>query len=181
MRAESKVRLILSYQRYFYVHGFINMVSKKPNYLENGFHGKISSGFETNGNATVNMLQLQYIKEKYDVVGNFGYRNFGNYQDGSNTEIPASFLSTDYGLKMGYNFTDAERIQIQWRQSFGRDVLHAGLPMDTEYDNSSIASIDYKKSDLKGVFKSISVKGYYSFVDHLMTNTKRPTFKSDFL
>ena len=50
--------------------GVINMVSKKPNYLENGFHGKISSGFETNGNATVNMLQLQYIKEKYDVVGN---------------------------------------------------------------------------------------------------------------
>jgi len=156
--------------------GVINMVSKKPNYLENGFHGKISSGFETNGNATVNMLQLQYIKEKYDVVGNFGYRNFGNYQDGSNIEIPASFLSTDYGLKMGYNFTDAERIQIQWRQSFGRDVLHAGLPMDTQYDNSSIASIDYKKSDLKGVFKSISAKGYYSFVDHLMTNAKRSTF-----
>lgn len=156
--------------------GIVNMVSKKPNYLENGFHGKFSSGFETNGNATVNMLQLQYIKGKYDVVGNFGYRDFGNYKDGDGTEIPSSFLSTDYGVKIGYNFSDVERLQFHWRQSFGRDVLHAGLPMDTEYDNSSIASLDYKKSNLSEKLNSISAKAYYSFVDHLMTNTNRPSF-----
>ena len=156
--------------------GIVNMVSKKPNYLESGLHGKFSSGFETNGNATVNMLQLQYGKDKYDIVGNFGYRDFGNYKDGDGTEIPSSFLSTDYGIKMGYNFTDFERLQFNWRQSFGRDVLHAGLPMDTEYDNSSIASLDYKKSNLSGKLNSISAKAYYSYVDHLMTNTNRPSF-----
>ena len=156
--------------------GIVNMVSKQTNYLENGFHGRFSSGFETNGNATVNMLQLQYVKDKYDVVGNFGYRDFGSYKDGDGTEIPSSFLSTDYGVKVGYNFTDFERLQFHWRQSFGRDVLHAGLPMDTEYDNSSIASLDYKKTNLSGKLNSISAKAYYSYVDHLMTNTNRPSF-----
>ena len=59
---------------------------------------------------------------------------------------------------------------------FGRNVLHAGLPMDTDYDNSSILSLDYKKSNLKGILKNISGKAYYSYVDHLMTNRKRPSF-----
>ena len=156
--------------------GIINMVSKKINYLENGFHGKFSTSFESNGNSLVNMLQLQYTEDRYDAVGNFGYRNFGNYQDGSKAEIPSSFLSTDYGVKMGFNISDYERVQFHWRQSFGRNVLHAGLPMDTDYDNSSILSLDYKKSNLKGILKNISGKAYYSYVDHLMTNRKRPSF-----
>ena len=122
------------------------------------------------------MLQLQYTEDRYDAVGNFGYRNFGNYQDGSKAEIPSSFLSTDYGVKMGFNISDYERVQFHWRQSFGRNVLHAGLPMDTDYDNSSILSLDYKKSNLKGILKNISGKAYYSYVDHLMTNRKRPSF-----
>lgn len=156
--------------------GIVNMVTKKPSYLEQGVHGKFSSGFESNGNSIVNMLQLQYIKDKFDIVGNFGYRDFGNYEDGNGTEIPSSFLSTDYGVKLGYNFNDNERLQFHWRQSFGRDVLHAALPMDTEYDNSSIASLDYKVSNLGDVLKSISAKAYYSYVDHLMSNTNRPSF-----
>lgn len=156
--------------------GIINMVTQKPNYLDKGFHGKTSIGYETNGNSFVNMLQLQYIQNKYDIVGNVGYRNFGNYNDGNDVEVPSSFLSTDYGLKLGYNFSDDQRLQIHWRQSFGRDVLHAGLPMDTEYDNSSIISLDYKASNIGETLKNISAKAYYSYVDHLMTNKNRPSF-----
>ncbi|WP_298238420.1 TonB-dependent receptor [uncultured Algibacter sp.] len=156
--------------------GIINMVTHKPDYLGRGFQGKVSSGFESNGNSFVNMVQLQYIEDKYDVVGNAGYRDFGNYEDGSGTEIPSSFKSTDYGLRLGYNFTENERLQVHWRQSFGRDVLHAGLPMDTDYDNSSILSLDYKISDLGKTIKSLTAKAYYSYVGHLMTNYQRPSF-----
>ena len=156
--------------------GIINMVTQKPDSEDYGFHGKVSGGYEDNGNSYVSMLQLQKIEESYDVVGNLGYRDFGNYEDGSGTVIPSSFRSTDYGLKLGYNFSNSQRLQAHWRQSFGRDVLHAGLPMDTEYDNSSILSLDYKITDLAGLFKSLSTKAYYSYVDHLMTNFNRPSF-----
>ncbi|SDF08763.1 iron complex outermembrane recepter protein [Ulvibacter litoralis] len=158
--------------------GIINMVTQKPNYLEKGFHGKVSGGYETNGSSLASMLQLQYIEDKYDVVGNVGYRDFGSYEDGNGVEIPSSFRSTDYGVKYGYNFSENERLQAHWRQSFGRDVLHAALAMDTDYDNSSILSLDYKISDLGDLFKSFSAKAYYSYVDHLMTNFDRPSFET---
>jgi len=156
--------------------GIVNLVTQKPNYLDKGFHGKASAGYETNGNSMVNMLQLQYIEDKYDVVGNVGYRDFGSYEDGNGVEIPSSFRSTDYGVKLGYNFTDNQRLQAHWRQSFGRDVQHAALMMDTEYDDSSILSLDYKISDIGETVKSLSAKAYYSYVDHLMTNFERPSF-----
>jgi iron complex outermembrane receptor protein len=156
--------------------GIINLVTQKPNYEDHGFHGKFSGGFESNGNSFVNLAELQYINEKFDIVTNVGYRDFGNYKDGFGTSIPSSFKSSDYGIKLGYNFTENQRLKIDWRQSFGRDVLHAALPMDTEYDNSSILSVDYKIDNIAEIIKSISVKGYHSYVDHLMTNDNRPTF-----
>ena len=110
------------------------------------------------------------------VYGNTGYRDFGNYKDGDDIEIPSSFRSTDYGIKLGYNISDNQRLQAHWRQSFGRDVLHAALPMDTEYDNSSILSLDYKLDDIGKIVKSLTAKAYYSYVDHLMTNDNRPSF-----
>lgn len=156
--------------------GIINMVTKKPNYEDPGFHGKVSTGYESNGGASVNMAQFQYIKEKYDIVLNAGYRNFGNYKDGNDIEIPSSFKSTDYGVKIGYNFSENERLYTHLRQSFGRDVIHAALPMNTEYDNSSVISLDYKLDNIGNNLKSFSAKGYYSYVDHLMTNKGRPSF-----
>ena len=156
--------------------GVINIVTGKPNLEEVGFHGKVSGGYESNGNSYVTMLQLQQITDSYDIVGNVGYRDFGNYEDGSQIEVPSSFRSTDYGLKLGYNFTDSQRLQAHWRQSFGRDVMHAGLPMDTDYDNSSILSLDYKLSNIGNIIKSITAKTYYSYVDHLMSNNLRPSY-----
>ncbi len=156
--------------------GVINMVTQKPDYEDYGLHGKVSAGYESNGSSLVNLAQLQYIHEKYDIVANVGYRDFGNYKDGDGIEIPSSFRSTDYGIKVGYNLTEDQRIQAHWRQSFGRDVLHAALPMDTEYDNSSIISLDYKLDNIGKIAKSLIAKAYYSYVDHLMTNDDRPSF-----
>lgn len=156
--------------------GIINMVTKTPGIDDYGFHGNASFGYEDNGNSISNMLALKYASEKYDLTVNGGYKDFGNYKDGSDLKIPSSFRSTDYGVKLGYNFSDTERVQVHWRQSFGRDVLHAGLPMDTDYDNSSILSLDYKKEYSNSKVKSLSSKVYYSYVDHLMSNFSRPNF-----
>lgn len=160
--------------------GIVNMVTENTGHLKNGFHGKASAGYETNGNSFVTLLQLQQITNKYDITGNVGYRNFGDYKDGNDTEIPSAFKSTDYGVKIGYNITNDQRLQAHWRQSFGKDVKHAGLPMDTEFDNSSIFSLDYKARNIGNTLKTITAKGFYSYVDHLMTNENRPNFKMVF-
>ena len=156
--------------------GVVNLVTQKTNLQEKGWHGSVSSGYETNGDSFVSMGKIQYITDTYDITANGGYRDFGNYEDGGGLEIPSAFRSTDYGVKVGYNPKDNQRLQIHWRQSFGRDVLHAGLPMDTEEDNSSIVSLDYRFKPQSNFIDEFNTKIYYSYVDHIMSNKRRPNF-----
>ena len=156
--------------------GIINLVSKNPTKDQQGFHGSVEGGYESNGNNLVTGASALYVAEKFDVHLNGSYRDFGDYKDGDGTEVPSSFKTMDYSLKVGINPTEKQRLQLSWRQSFGRDIEHAGLPMDSPYDDSFLAGIDYKIKELSDKIKSFTVKVFYSYVDHLMTNEDRPSF-----
>lgn len=156
--------------------GLINLVSKSPANNTKLISGSVSSGYESNGNSVVNMITLDSKIKKFDFSGNISHRDYGNYEDGNQNEIPSSFRSLGYGLKTGYQISDKQRLQATFRQNFGRDVLHAGLPMDTDEDNSTLANLDYKLEKNGNYFKGLTAKVYYSFVDHIMSNTNRATF-----
>ena len=158
--------------------GIINLVSKNPTKDQLGFHGSIEGGYETNGNNLVTGASVLYVADKFDVYLNGSYRDFGDYKDGDGTEVPSSFKTTDYSLKVGINPTEKQRLQFSWRQSFGRDIDHAGLPMDSPYDDSFLAGIDYKIKELSDKINSFTLKVFYSYVDHLMTNEDRPNFNA---
>ena len=158
--------------------GVVNLVTRNAKDSDKKVSGSLSSGYESNGNSVINMLNLARNFGKFDISGNLSYRDYGNYKDGDGTEIPSSFKSTSYGLKVGYNFTDNQRLQANFRQNFGRDVLHAGLSMDTDIDDSSIGSLDYKWISDSKTYKGLSAKVYYSFVDHLMSNTRRAAYST---
>jgi len=157
--------------------GIINLVSKNPTKGKHGFHGSVEGGYESNGNNLVTGASALYVSNKFDVHLNGSYRDFGDYKDGNGTEVPASFKTTDYSLKIGINPTEKQRLQLSWRQSFGRDIDHAGLPMDSPFDDSFLAGIDYKINEISQKIASFSVKAFHSYVDHLMTNEGRPSFK----
>ena len=156
--------------------GVINMVTQTGTLANKKIQGSISSGYESNGNSSVNMINLMSRINKFYIAGNVSYRDYGNYEDGNQNEIPSSFRNTGYGLKMGYDFNKKNSLQASFRQNFGRDVLHAGLPMDTDKDDSTIGSLDYKLTSSNNYFKGLHAKVYYSFVDHIMSNYKRPSF-----
>ena len=160
--------------------GIINLVSHAPDLNKKGLHGFVQGGYESNGNTLVSSAGINQVWDRWDLTATGGYRNFGNYEDGDGVGIPSSFKSTDYGVRLGYRPTEDQRFQLHIRQSFSRDVLHAGLPMDTEFDDSSILSFDYSRRNLNGFFTTLTLKTYYSYVDHLMTNTNRPNFKTVF-
>lgn len=156
--------------------GIINLVSKNPTKNQIGFHGSIEGGYESNGNNLVTGISALYVTKQYDIHLNGSYRDFGDYTDGNNTKVPSSFKTTDYALKVGLNPTNKQRLMFSWRQSFGRDIDHAGLPMDSPYDDSFLAGIDYKINELSNKIQSFTLKIFYSYVDHLMTNELRPNF-----
>lgn len=158
--------------------GIINLVSKSPSTLPKGIHGSVNAGFETNGENLSTTGNITYKGEKLDLTLNGEYRDYGDYKDGNAVEVPSSFKTTDYSFKLGYNPNEKQRLQMSWRQSFGRDIKHAGLMMDSPYDDSFLVGIDYKIAELSPLINSFSIKGFYSEVDHLMTNENRPSFKS---
>lgn len=157
--------------------GVINLITQQtPGVEDYGIHGAVHAGYEANGEGKLLGLSVSQASKLFDISLSGELHDFGNYSDGNGTEVPSGFKSYDYSVKAGMNPGKNQRIQALWRQSFGKDVLHAGLPMDTEHDNSSILSLDYKKQNISPSLYSISAKGFYSYVDHLMSNVDRPNF-----
>lgn len=156
--------------------GIINLVTKEPSKTDNGISGSVEGGYETNGANKTTRAAIQYTTKKIGVIVNGSYRDYGDYTDGNGTVVPASFKTTDYSIKLGFNPTEKQRLKLNWRQSFGRDIKHAGLAMDSPWDDSYLINLDYKIEQLSDKINSVMVKTYYSNVDHLMTNKNRPSF-----
>lgn len=156
--------------------GVINIVTNSKGNVENGFYGSLQSGYESNGGNSASGVSFSYFTNKIDIHVNGSYRDFGNYEDGNGTEVPSSFSTADYSVKVGVNPTENQRLQFTWRQSFSEDILHAGLPMDSPYDNSLLGGIDYQLNEVSEKIESFSAKVFYSYVNHLMTNEGRPSF-----
>jgi len=157
--------------------GIINIISKSPIKREHLFSGSVDGGYQSNGNNFYSNIFTQVVKEKYDLSINAGYKKFGNYKSGSGQEIASSFKRTGYTARLGINPSGNQRLQLTLRQSFARDVLYAGLPMDVDKDNSSILSLDYGISNISEAVFSLKFKLYGSYVTHLMTNKRRPNYK----
>ena len=157
--------------------GIINLVTKKAASESTGISGSVTTGYEANGENLSTHGKVKYNSQKFDASVNGAYRDYGNYDDGNGTKVPSSFRTIDYAVKIGYKPTNKQRLQASWRQSFGRDIKHAGLPMDSPYDDSYLAGIDYKITDISDLMSSFSIKGFYSYVKHLMTNERRPSFR----
>jgi len=159
--------------------GIINMVTNTfPGYVDNTYRVSAETGFESNGRGVFGRGDVLFGNQKYDVRINGGVRDFRNYTAGNGDEILSSFRTYDYSAKVGLNIAGNQRVQVTWRQNFMRDILHAGLPMDAKEDNSSILSVDYWLQPEKPKVSQVLVKGYASWVDHLMTNEWRPNYKS---
>ncbi|HRG18450.1 MAG TPA: TonB-dependent receptor [Flavobacterium lutivivi] len=161
--------------------GIVNIVTTPKIATENGFYGEIQSGFETNGNNSASRAELQYVKNKFNLTVNGEYREYGNYKDGNGIETPSGFVTKSYSAKAGYNLTENQTVRLDWRQKFGDQIIHTGLPMDSPYDDSYSLGLDYKWKSVSDKIKNISLKSYYTFVDHLMTNgfdldNPRPNF-----
>ena len=155
----------------------INIVTKPPTPENFGINGKVEAGYETNGNNLLARAELMYAHKLFDITLNGESRNFGDYTDGNGTVVPSGFLTNSYSLKAGLNPAPRHRIQLDWRQKFGEDIEHAGLPMDSPKDDSWLLSADYKYDKISDKIRSFSFKAYTSFVDHLMDNADRPNFK----
>ncbi|MDZ7607681.1 MAG: TonB-dependent receptor [Cyclobacteriaceae bacterium] len=157
--------------------GLINLITDSPEVPEKfGVNGELEGGYEVNGNGITGRGAVYAAGRVADVSVQAGIISFDNYKNGDGKKVPSSFQTSNYTVKMGVNPSDNQRVQVSWRQAFGKDILHASLPMDSPKDNSTMASVDYSLRDISDKLISLNMKGYYTYVDHLMTNEWRPNY-----
>jgi iron complex outermembrane receptor protein len=159
--------------------GVINVVTRSPEKVnEFKVKGDVAGGYMTNGGNYYGQANLQLLSKGFDVSLHGDYKNFGDYKSGDGTVIPSSYSRTGYSVKLGNNHgkNRQNRIQLTWRQGFARDVDHAGLPMDADKDNSSLAYIDYMAQDISDVIFQLKAKVFGSYVDHEMSTRYRPSW-----
>lgn len=155
----------------------INMISKQPNYSDIfEVHGLLNLGYETNGSSKKTNGEITMGNKHFDLLLSGGYNDYGNYSNGSGKEIASSFTTYDYAIKLAYNIASNQRVKVSWRQSSARDVLHAGLPMDTKTDDQNSITLDYSAKQLNDKIFAINAKLYRSSVDHVMNNELRPSY-----
>ena len=158
--------------------GVLNIITKRPEKSEVlKFSGSVNGGYQTNGSNKYGGVSLMLVNKGYDLLFDAGYKDFGNYKSGSGQEIPSSFSRFGYSIKFGINPKSNQRIQINWKQGFAKDILHAGLPMDADFDNSSTLSADYQIDNISQSLFLLKAKVYGSYVDHEMSNTNRPNYQ----
>ena len=155
----------------------INIVTEGiPRSHDRRLHGAVQSGYETNGNTHLGQLQLNRSGDKVDFAAGAGWKEYGSYVSGDGTQIPSSFSAYDYNLKTAYRPDEQQLLQMSWRSAFHRDVLHSGLAMDTDSDDSHFLTLDYRRQQLTPFISQLRFKAYATQVDHVMTNARRPNF-----
>jgi len=156
----------------------INVITSRPTPVEQlTFSGELEGGYEVNGNGITGRGSIDVVDKNYDLSLQAGAISFDDYKNGNNELVPSSFSTFNYAAKLGINLAANQRLQMSWRQSFGRDIKHASLPMDSPEDNSSIFSLDYGVRNITDKIATFDAKAYFTYVDHLMSNENRPNSK----
>jgi iron complex outermembrane receptor protein len=158
--------------------GIINLIQKRPE-RSSTFITRTGAeiGYDSNGDSRMARAMLTFSNMHYDLFLSGGTQDVGNYQDGDGATVPSSYRVNDYLARLGLNFSDNQRLQLSWRQSFTRDVLHAGLPMDSKSDDTDIWSLDYRYQNISPKVYALNAKLYGSHVDHVMNNFQRPNIR----
>lgn len=154
----------------------INIVTENWESGHTGIGGYVEGGYETNGQGKFTQFQLQQNKT-LDWLLSASWKDYGNYHSGYGTVVPSSFHALDYSAKLGYDLTPDQRIQVNWRQAAARDILHAGLSMDSDLDDTYILSLDYRWKNITPRVTALAAKVFGSQVNHVMSNTRRPNFR----
>lgn len=155
--------------------GTVNMETPNPVFI-NGLkiNGNMGLSYNTNGSGTTVFAGVSQSSGKLFNSLSGNHRQSSNYTSGDGTEIASSFTSFGIDYKGGLKISNNQLLSVGVSYAQANDVLHAGLPMDADYDQSTILNGKYQLFELGKLVDKLSLQVYYSMEDHQMTNKNRP-------
>ena len=159
--------------------GTVNMITTKP---KRGFHGKLSLGAGSFSYFNPS-LSISYGGKRF--YGLFGYsyryskpyktgedRRFTEYANYKTEELDSTAFGTNtIWTRLGFKPSKDSEIKLSYTAQRVRDVLYPYLMMDSPQDDADRLSfrIEYRR---------LRLNAYYSYVYHLMNNSKRSAMMS---
>ncbi|OWK74849.1 TonB-dependent receptor [Flavobacteriaceae bacterium JJC] len=149
--------------------GTINFITIPPVFSDKtNVNGRISLGYESNGNILRNegFAQLSSKKIVWDVFGS--YQKGDRYKDGNGNEVRSAFLRYNVGTKANFKWNENNTTNVQINSNQGRDVEFAALKMDLLFDKTWMVQLGHLAEFQNSLLKNINFNSYFSIVEHSM-------------
>ncbi len=153
----------------------INFIPAKLRFSsEPKLYGRLSGGYESNGNVYRSESQLGFSRENYDISLFASWSGGDDYKTGSSETVQADFSRASFGSSLGLKLSGNQQIRMSATYNRARETDFPALPMDLRDDDTWMFSVRHD-IQLGGKFlQKWNSTLYGSFVNHLMNNLLKP-------
>jgi iron complex outermembrane receptor protein len=153
----------------------INFIPAKLRFTEQSdFYGRVSTGYENNGNIRRGEAQTGFSGKAYDISVFAAWSQGDDYEAGNGETVQADFKRGSYGTNLGFKLTDYQELRISAMYNRARDADFPALAMDLRKDDTWMFSARHDAQITKEKLKSWNTTLFGSFVDHVMNNLLKP-------
>ena len=153
----------------------INFVPAKLQFSEKAdTYGRISSGYEGNGNVLRNEGKLGFSGKSHDVSFFGSWSQGDDYEAGNGRIIVADFKRGSFGTNLGFRLSGNSQLRLTAIYNMARDADFPALPMDLREDDTWLFNARHDIAFEEGSLSSWNSTAFASFVNHLMDNLLRP-------
>jgi iron complex outermembrane receptor protein len=136
--------------------GFINIGTVNAPRSKNGgteYHGISSLGYQTNGEQYNALQVVTAAGPNWGFRGSYNILQGNDYADGGGNNIPASYLSNNFNVALGYDLTEDVTIDFKGLRTFQSNLEFPGLffdvdASDTEAYNARITARNFGPFDV---------------------------------
>lgn len=155
--------------------GTINFIESAPTFSEKKEgYGRVSGRYNSNGNVFSTEGLAGFRSERINLGLYAAWSEGNDYQTGDQNLIPADFMRTSFGGKLGIKISQKQLLKLSATRNLARDTDFAALPMDLRSDDTWMFSASHEYYPETGRLKSWKSFLYGSLVDHLMDNLLKP-------
>ena len=153
----------------------INFIPAKLRFSsEPDSYGRLSSGYESNGNLLRGESQFGLSGEKYDVSFFTSWSQGDDYTAGNNEIVQADFRRGSFGANIGIKLAANQQLRLSVTYNRARDSDFPALPMDLREDDTWMFNARHDIQFEGKKLQSWNTTVFGSFVDHIMNNLLKP-------
>ncbi len=149
----------------------INFVTSKPVFSDNAeVYGRLSTGYESNGENVTGEGQLGFSGKVYNVSFFGAWAQGNDYESGSGQKFQSDIKRGSFGTNASFKLASNKQLSLSSIYNRARDVDFAALPMDLREDDTWMFNAKYDVDINNEFLKSLNTTLFASFVDHFMDN-----------